>query len=159
MPRTARYYEGIAVDIRGLPEVQAMLARLDDPNVKKVLQQAMGAGAKAMKPALVAAAPYPGLKRAVWARTAKRQRPAAVVGHHKTKDSFFWHMIVGGTQDHGPRSKPWLAFWSHGRHYVLPRVKGIKPNPFVARAYQSARGEGATVIEIRRVIDEYIEAL
>jgi hypothetical protein len=159
MPRAPRYYEGISVDIRGLPEVQEMLARLDDPHVKKVLQQAMGAGAQAMKPALVAAAPYPGLKKSVWARTAKRQRPAAVVGHHKTRDSFFWHMIVGGTQDHGPRRAPWLAFWSHGRHYVLPKVKGIKPNPFVARAYNSARGEGASMNAIREVIDKYIDSL
>jgi len=157
MARTARYYEGIAVDIRGLPEVQAMLARLDDPNVKKVLQQAMGKGAEAMKPALAAAAPYPGLKRAVWARRAKRQRPAAVVGHHKRKDSFYWHMIVGGTRDHGPDHAPWLAFWSHGRHYVLPRVKGIKPNPFVARAYNS--GQGAGMRAVKEVIDKYIDSL
>jgi hypothetical protein len=146
---------GISVQVRGLPEVQKMLGQLEAPEAKKVLQKATKAGGQVAKKALVAAAPYPDLKRAVWARAAKRQRPAYVVGHHKKNGGFIWHMVVGGTKDHGPRRAPWIVFRSKsGAQVVTQHVRGVKPNPFVARAY--AASESAAMAAVEKVVEDYL---
>ena len=149
-------YGGIGISIRGLDDVQAMLARLDDPNVKKVLQKASDAGGKTLEPFVRREVPYSAMKRAVWVHRAKRQRPATVVGHHK-RIAFYWHMVIGGTRRHGPRSAPWLAFWSHGRYYVLPEVAGVKPNPAISRAYASGQGQAMAAVE--KVVADYLEQI
>jgi hypothetical protein len=151
-------YQGIGITIKGIPEVQELLDRVGDPRkANRVLQKAANAGGEVMARALVAEAPYRDLKRSVWARPAKRRRPAAIVGHHKRNGGFIWHMVVGGTRDHGPRRAPWLAFWSHGKHIVTKRVRGVRSNPFVARAY--SRSQAAAMRALTSVIDKYLESL
>lgn len=153
----SKVYGGIAVDIRGLEAVQSMLGQMDDPAVKKLLQQAMDAGGNALKPSVVREAPYPKLKAAVWVHRAKRRRPATVVGHHMKNKGWTWKFVAGGTRDHGPKNAPWLAFWSHGRYYVLPHVRGVKANPFVARAF--AHGQTAAMAAVEKVVDDYLDSL
>ena len=155
---TAKVYGGISVSIRGLEEVQAMLAKVGDPKeANKVLQRATDAGGKVLKPFLVAGAPYPDMKAAVWIHRASRQRPATVAGHH-VKKAFYWHMVVGGTKDHGPRRAPWIVFRSKsGAQVVTSRVRGVKPNPFVARA--AASGQAAAMAAVEKVVDDYLNSL
>jgi hypothetical protein len=153
---------GISVDVRGVEAVQKMLARFEKKEADKILQKACSAGGKVMKKGLVDAAPYPGLKKSVWLRRAKRQRPATVIGHHK-KPGFYWHMVILGTQKHRIRFPDQKAAGVQRSH--LPQTAGLgnikhpgtKPNPFVARAYE-ATGV-ATMHEFERVIDEYLNQI
>lgn len=149
---------GIRVEIQGLAGIQIMLGKLDDPNAKKMLRKAIRAGAGVVKEALVAEAPYPDLKRAVWARTARKGQLGYVIGHHKRNGGFIWHMVAGGTKAHGPRKAPWIVFRSKsGAQVVTSRVRGVPANPFIARAY--ARSEAAAMAKVSQVIDQYLESL
>ena len=150
---------GVNVQILGIPEVMAALDRIDDAGEKKVLQQAVTAGAKAMKPYVVAAAPRGAtgkLKRSISARQARRNRPAAVVSP-RPKVAFYRHMVIGGTKEHGPRKAKALVFQSTSRArgwvYAL-RVKGTPPRPFIARGF--AAGEPSAMRAINAVLDKAI---
>ena len=80
MARVVTPNTGIEIQVRGLANVQAMLAKAADTKEgTKYLQRATAAGGKALKPFLVEAAPYPGLKKAVWIHRASRNRPATSV--------------------------------------------------------------------------------
>jgi hypothetical protein len=106
---------------------------------------------------MVAEAPYPDLKKAVWARTAKLGQIGYVIGHHKRNGGFIWHMVAGGTKAHGPRKAKRLVFWSKGGYVVASKVRGIPANPFVARAY--ARSERPAMAKVSQVIDQYLDSL
>ena len=148
---------GITVDIRGLAGVQAMLGKWDDKNARKVLRSALRSGGAVVKKAVKAEAPYPDLKRAVWARTAGKGQIGFVIGHHKSNGGFIWHMVAGGTKAHGPRKAHAIAFQSkRGGYVVTPSVRGITANPFVARAY--ARSEAAALAKVSEVIDKYLDS-
>lgn len=160
----------VAIDIRGIAEVQSYLAKLDDGQ-KATLQKAATAGARALKPFVVAAAPIahgplpPGrvrgaLKRSISARQAARNRPAAVVTA-RPKIAFYRHMVIGGTKDHGPRKASVMVFQGNydllgggtGEGAVVARrVRGTTPRPFMAEGF--AAGQGAMNAAIDKVIDE-----
>lgn len=159
MARVVTPNTGIEIQVRGLANVQAMLAKAADTKEgTKYLQRATAAGGKALKPFLVEAAPYPGLKKAVWIHRASRNRPATVTGHHRRADSFYWHMVVGGTKDHGPKKAHWI-FIPHpgGTFSLVPSVRGVKPNPFVARA--ESAGQFAALAAVDKVVSDYLESL
>lgn len=86
------------------------------------------------------------MARAVRVRRAKRDRPGWVVGSRR-KIAYFWHMVIGGTRDHGPRKAPALVFVPNVNQYIgasshgvesgrvvrTRRVRGVRANPIVAR--------------------------
>jgi hypothetical protein len=156
----ARPYTGISVSIVGLEGVITMLGMLDDPKVKPVLQRATDAGGDAIKPYLVAAAPYPALKAAVWRHRAKRQRPATVLGHHMKNGGFTWKWVNSGTTEHGPKhSSNFLIFTSKrtGQRVSVRRVHGMKAHPFVEPAF--ARGQSAGMAAVEKVVDDYLNQI
>jgi hypothetical protein len=153
-------YSGLKIDVRGIPEVKAMLGKLVGPDADKMLQRATAAGGVEVKKALVQEAPYDRLKRAVWLRRAKRQRPATVVGHHKKNGGFPWHMVAGGTEAHGPKhSSTFLIFTSKrtGQRVVARRVQGVHANPFVARAGE--RSKAAAMAAVTKVVEDYLNEI
>jgi hypothetical protein len=153
-------FAGISVDVRGIDGVQAMLGKWDDKNARKVLRSALRSGGGVVKKSVVAEAPYPDLKKNVWARVSSRQGQIGfVIGHHKRNGGFIWHMVAGGTKAHGPRKAKAIVFYSKkaGRAVVASSVRGVSPNPFVARAY--ARSEAAAMAKVSQVIDRYLDSL
>lgn len=150
----------VRVDVRGIPEVQSALGKLDDgPQARKALQKAASAGAKALKPYVQREAPRGKtgrLKRSISARMAKRDRPAAVVSP-RPKVAFYRHFVINGTKDHGPRKAKALVFEGTAGTVHAKRVRGVKPNPFVARGY--AAGESAAEAAIDREMNAYIDSL
>jgi hypothetical protein len=123
---------GIGIDVRGIPEVKAALGKLGGPGMNRTLQKASSAGAKVLKPYVKAEAPVRTgrLRKGVSARVAKRDRPAAIVGHRKV---FYWPMVVGGTK------------------------RGQRANPFVARGYD--KGQTAALAAIDKVIADYLASI
>lgn len=88
------------------------------------------------------------MARAVRVKRGKGPRPIWVVGSRRKTPpgAFFWHFVIGGTKDHGPRKasalvfvpgwNPYLGASSHGagNGWVRAlRVSGVKPNPIVKR--------------------------
>lgn len=174
-----RAYGGIGISIAGMPEVQAMLNRLDDPFMRPVLQRATDAGAVALKPLIFAEMPPDaahrdmrgrkrlaasgGLRQSVWIHRAKRQRPATIISNHR-KIAYWWPMVIGGSRPHRvrfasqvaagvPRSN--LKSGQLGEGAIQSRGHG--GNPFVSRAL--AKGQGAAMRAIEQVITTYLDSL
>jgi hypothetical protein len=155
---------GIGVDIRGIPELQAALAKFEDAPAKKLLQKASTAGAKALKPPIQGEAPVGpsgnrhtkrgALRRSVSSRQARKDRPAAVVSA-RPKVAFYRHMVIGGTKPHDIRRPATTP--TGGQYMRVIHHPGAKANPFVERGFQS--GEAAALAAIDRVIDEALAKL
>lgn len=141
----------MSVTVRGLAEVEKAVAQVAGPK-KALLQKATSAGAKAIKPFVVAAAPRGAtgkLKRSVSARKAKRGLPAAVVSP-RPKVAFYRHFVIRGTKPHGPRKARILRF-EPGPIYAR-HVAGTPARPFVDEGYRA--GEQAALRAIEKVIDD-----
>lgn len=153
---------GIDVDVRGIPEVQASLGKLTGPAMKRTLQKASTAGAKALKKPVQAAAPKGAtgrLRKSISSRQARRDRPAAVVTA-RPKIAFYRHMVIGGTKAHGPRkaSNTMLIFRGRdGRNVMTPWVRGTPARPFIDVGFQHGKGDAERAIE--KVIDEYLATI
>ncbi len=86
------------------------------------------------------------MSRAVRVKRAKTGKPDWVVGSRR-KVAYFWHMVIGGTRDHGPRKAPALMFVPNWNPYIgassrgietgrvvrARRVRGVPANPAVER--------------------------
>ena len=146
----------LSIDVRGVAEVQAFLARIDEGQ-KATLQKASTAGARALKPFVKAAAPRGAtgrLARSISGRQAARDRPAAVVTA-RPKVAFYRHMVLDGTKDHGPKKASVMVFkGDHGTVFTR-HVRGTKPRPFMAEGF--AAGEAAMNAAIDKVIDEALK--
>lgn len=132
----------------GQSEIEAMLSNWQDPTLTKRAQAATKKGAQVLQAPLRAAV-TPLSRRmgqSVYVHAATREKPAYVIGHHK-RTAFFWPWLIGGTKDHGPRSKPVLVFVPGFNPFsgvssklsgttqslVHARtVRGVKPHPVVA---------------------------
>lgn len=143
-----------AVEIQGEAEVRKMLGQWMDPLLNKRAQRAAKSGANVLKGPLKAEAAKVSKRMAssVYVHVAKRDKPAYIVGH-KRKKAFFWHMVVGGTRDHGPRKagNKFLVFKGRsGGTLMVPRVRGVKANPMVARVatQYSGRAYDAMVADL-----------
>ena len=128
---------GVSIDVQGEAEVHKMLAQWMEPQATKRAQRAAKAGATVLKAPLKAEVGKVSkrMAKAVRVGVAKRDKPAYVVGH-RAKRAFFWHMVIGGTRDHGPRKagNKFLIFTGRsGQPVMVPRVRGVKANPMVAR--------------------------
>lgn len=140
-----------AIEITGEAGVHKMLAGYTNPLLTKRLQAATSAGAKALKKPVQTEAKRASkrLAKSVSARTAKRDKPAAVVTF-RPKVAFFRHFVIGGTRDHGPRKagNRFLIFRGRsGQNVMVPRVRGVKPNPIIARVVAAYEREAYAAID------------
>jgi len=127
---------GIAVDVRGIPEVKEALGKLEGPAAKRMLQLATKEGGKVLKKTVQAEAPRRTgkLRRSVSARTVRRDRPGTVIAP-RPKVAFYRHFVIQGTGQPGP----------------------TKPNPFVSRGFD--RGQAAAMAALEKVVDDYLDSL
>jgi HK97 gp10 family phage protein len=127
---------GIAVDVRGIPDVKEALGKLEGPAAKRMLQLATKEGGKVLKKTVQAEAPRRTgkLRRSVSARTVRRDRPGTVIAP-RPKVAFYRHFVIQGTGQPGP----------------------TKPNPFVSRGFD--RGQAAAMAALEKVVDDYLDSL
>jgi hypothetical protein len=166
---------GVSISIRGLEEVQAMLAKVADPKqANKVLQAATAAGGNAIRAAVLNEMPgnappgYRGhaagdLRRSLWVRRAKRQRPATIVGHHN-KIAFWWGILIVGARPHKirfPNQKAAGVQRSSLNHGIVGGGNiahpGLHANPFVSRA--AVTGQPAAMAAVEKVVSDYLASL
>ena len=140
----------IFVQVKGVSGVQKMLRPWLEPELDKQLDAATKKSAqflaKQLRSELRPISKH--MARAVRVKRARRDKPAWVVGSRRKTPpgAFWWHMVIGGTKDHGPRKaaalvfvpgwNPYLGASSHGvgNGWVrASRVRGVKPNPLVKR--------------------------
>ena len=146
------------VSIRGLPEVQRALAKLEPAQTKMILQKASTAGAKAVKPYVKAETPRGAtgkMRRSISATQARRGRPAAIV-KFRPKIAYYRHMVIGGTTPHRIRFPNQKEAGVPKRQGNI-RHPGAHGNDIVGRAW--AAGETATLAAIGKVIDVYLDQL
>lgn len=118
-----------SIEINGVPAVRAMLAKWQDPALSKRAQAAAKVGATTLKAPLQEAV-RPLSKRmaaSVYVHVAKRDRPAYVVGHHRSK-AFFWPFVIGGTKAHSTSARD--------GHRSGPFVRGVPAHPVVDKVAQ-----------------------
>lgn len=146
----SRANPALNVQITGLEDVEAMLAKWTATELAVRTRLATRAGAKILKGPLKAEAGAASRRmgESVYVHQAKTDRNATVVGHHRKK-AFFWHMVIGGTKAHSLR--PRKASKVHLlRRYAT--VRGVKANPIVARvaARHGAAAQQAMIMTLTR---------
>lgn len=149
---------GGLVSIRGLKEVQDALAKVEGPELKKLLQKASTAGAKAVKPYVKAETPKGKtgrLRRSISATQARKDRPAAIV-KFRPKVAYYRHMVIGGTKAHRIRFPDQKAAGVPKREGNIQHP-GAKGNDIIGRAWTA--GKTPTLKAISKVIDDYLENL
>lgn len=148
----------VAVEIRGIPEVQTMLGKLEGPAAKKALQAATKEGGKVLKKTVKAEAPRGAtgnLRKSVSARTVRRDRPGTVVSP-RPKIAFYRHMVIGGTKAHMIRFPDQKAAGVPKSGGNIPHP-GAKPNPFVSRGFD--RGQAAAMAAVEKVVEDYLNEI
>ena len=152
----------VAIDVRGVPEVQRALAELSGgATAKRALQKASTAAAKTLKPYVQREAPRGAtgkLRRSVSSRQARRERPAAVVVA-RPKIAFYRHMVIRGTKEHGPKRAKVLIFKASNRdgNVYTKRVRGTPARPFMSAGF--AEGQPAAEDMIQKTMAEHVAAV
>jgi hypothetical protein len=135
----------VDVQIEGMKDVMAALDKLDPKDQKKTIQKATAdAAKKVLKPKVKAETPWPVMKRAVRAGSAKYEKPAGIV-KYDNKRAWFRHFLVDGTKSHSTHPKPHgrkararsaIQAFTDGGVKKFSRghdVSGIKSNPVIKR--------------------------
>jgi hypothetical protein len=159
----------ITVEVRGATDIQKALRKWLEPELTNQLDAANKKAAQTLARELRAELRPVSrhMSRAVRVKRARTGKPGWVVGSRR-KIAFFWHMVIGGTRDHGPRKaaalvfvpnwNPYIGASSHGiatGHVVRTRrVRGVRPNPIVERV--AARNESQVVQQIDRDMDKNV---
>lgn len=143
----------MTISVQGVSGVRKMLAPFLDPELSRRMQDATKVGAKVLKPPLRSALSGVSkrMSKAISIRKAKRGRPATIVGSKRSK-AFFWHMVIGGTKDHGPRAARYMVIGLNARRGSgsrsvrlqgpgvlrgqglrrVSKVRGVPPNPIIS---------------------------
>ena len=162
----SRYIKGdstahATIRVTGIGPIHRALAPLLDPEltnrIDKANKQAANKLAKYVRSEARPASKH--MAKAVRVKRARTGKPGWVVGS-KRKDAFFFHMVILGTKDHGPKNANALIFipgWNPyiggsskgvGNKYVrAKRVKGVKANPIIDRVVARQEGPVAARIE------------
>lgn len=137
----------VQITVNGAAGVHEMLRDYMEPVLPKRMQDATKAGATVFKAPLKAEARKVSkrMAAAVSVTRARKNRPATIVKF--SKKAWFEHFVIGGTQDHGPRSAGALVF--EGRNGVVRtgRVRGVQPNPMVRRVADQYEGRAYQAID------------
>lgn len=148
---TVRGSATISVHVTGVRGIRRAMAPWLEPELTAELDAANRAAArtlaKALRSELRPVSRH--MSRAVRVKRARTGKPGWVVGSRR-KVAFFWHMVIGGTRDHGPRKARYLLFVPGFNQYLgasshgvgngwvrASRVRGVRPNPIVERVARS----------------------
>lgn len=147
----------MSIDIRGLRETQAALAKLEPPQLKKLEQKATNAGVKALKPYVAAETPKRTgkLRKSISAATARKDRPASIV-KFRPKVAFYRHMVIQGTKPHRIRFPDQKAAGVPKAQGNI-RHPGAKANDILGRAW--SKGGARALDAVDKVIDDYLESI
>lgn len=152
------------VRVEGIPAIHRAFRPLLEPEITAIIDASNKKAAQSLaKDVRAEARPVSRhMAKAVRVKRARTGKPGWVVGSRR-KIAFFWHMVINGTRDHGPRKADALVFvpgWnpslgasSHGvgNGWVrAKRVRGVKPDPIIDRVV--ARRERAVAQDIERSI-------
>ena len=166
-------YSGIAIDVRGVAEVQAALAKLQGKPLNAALKKGETAGAKALLPIVLSEMPpnrKPGwkgakagaLRKSVWVHRSRGGK-GTLITNHRGK-AFWWPMVIGGSRPHNIRFHSQVVAGVPRSHLKSGSVgggnihhPGHAANPFLARAAQ--RGESAYLAAVSGAIGKYLDTL
>lgn len=154
----------LSVEVVGLSALARALRPLLEPELTEHIDAGTRAAARSLAKDLRAEArPVSAhMAKAVRVKRARTGKPGWVVGSRR-KIAFFWHMVIGGTKDHGPRKADQLVFIPGFNPYIgasskgvgnrvvrTRRVRGVRPNPIVDRVV--ARRERAVAAALQKDI-------
>lgn len=162
----------VSYKVMGLDGVHRMLKAYTNPEFTKRMKSAVKAGGNELK----------GPMKSESAKASRRmgravsvvQSPTGLVGKikrtrdphvyvgYRRKTAFFAHFVVGGTQDHGPKTAPLMTFRAKGTRgwatattsggvVRTKHVRGVKANPIPSRVAQ--RHESSVYRAIDRDLD------
>lgn len=135
------------VSVQGVSGIRRALRPLYDPELTAAADAADKRGAQALAKELRAEVRPLSRRmgRAVRVKRARTGKPGWVVGGRR-KTAFFWHMVIDGTRDHGPRRAPALAFQVDGKWVRARRVRGVRgSDPIGAVMARSERRVAAQI--------------
>lgn len=153
------------ISVKGVSGVRKMLAPFLEPELTRELQEATKQGAKVLRAPLRSA--LSGVSKrmagAISIRKAKRGRPATIVGS-KRKKAFFWHMVIGGTKEHGPRTARYMVIGLNAARGTAATVRARKTGSGLIQGPGAMRGRGFRLVRHVRgvppnpIIDEVATA-
>lgn len=122
----------VRVQVTGVSAIHRALRPLLDPELTQTIDVANKKGAQSLAKDLRAEARplSKRMARSVRVKRARTGKPGWVVGSRR-KIAFFWHMVIGGTRDHGPRRATALVFVVGEKVVRALRVRGVKAHPIV----------------------------
>lgn len=144
---TVRGRSTVRVQVRGVSELQRALRPLLDPEFTDIIDAENKKAAQSLAKDVRAEA-KPASKhmaKAVRVKRAKTGKPGWVVGSRR-KIAFFFHMVIVGTRDHGPRRADAMVFIPGWNPYIggsskgvgnkvvrTKHVRGVRANPIIER--------------------------
>jgi hypothetical protein len=144
---TVRGSGSARVQVRGVTELQRALRPLLEPELTNMLDAENKKAAQALaKDVRAEAKPVSKhMAKAVRVKRAKTGKPGWVVGARR-KVAWFWHIVIGGSKDHGPRNADAMVFIPGWNPYLgasskgvgskvvrVKRVRGVRANPIIER--------------------------
>jgi hypothetical protein len=133
-------------------EVTEALDQLDKRTSRSALQKATSAAGKYLKPRVRAEAAKVSsrMARATQAVKARRGTPASIVKFSKV--AWFAHFVIGGTRGHStaPRRGSGVQTFTDAGTQKFSRghqVRGVRPNPIIARVAERDGGRALDVAE------------
>lgn len=138
----------VRVQVKGAGPIHRALRPLLDPEFSNGIDKANKKAAQSLaRPVRVEArAASRRMGRAVRVKRARTGKPDWVVGGRR-RTAFFWHFVINGTRDHGPKRAPALRFQVNGDYVRAQRVRGVKPNPIIDRVVSRDETKVAKQIE------------
>ncbi|NHE57957.1 HK97-gp10 family putative phage morphogenesis protein [Cyclobacterium plantarum] len=132
------------------------LRRLNADVEKQVIRKAVRKGANAIKREAKKNVPVDSgnMKKRIIIRTAKRTGGTMAFVR---VDSPAHHLIELGTEDREPKKAKVLAFMgSSGNMVYVKKVKGVTPNPFLGKAFESKKSNAIDAFntELRKFINQ-----
>lgn len=151
----------VTYKVIGLDGVHRMLKAYTNPEFTRRMKSAVKAGGNELKGPMKSesASVSRRMGRAVSVvqsptglagKISRTRDPHVYVGYRR-KTAFFAHFVVGGTQDHGPRSAPLMVFRGKNGTVRTRHVRGVKANPIPSRVAQ--RHESSVYRAIDRDLD------
>lgn len=147
----------MSIQIKGLRETQAALAKLEPAPLKKLEQTATSAGVKVLKPYVVAETPRRTgkMRKSVSGVKARRDLPASIV-KFKPKLAWYRHFVIDGTKAHRIRFPDQKAAGIPKTQGNI-RHPGAHGNDILGRAW--SKGGPPTLDAVDKVIDDYLRSL
>jgi len=138
----------LRVTVDGVPAIHRAFRPLLEPEITQIIDAANRTAARSLaKDVKAEARPVSRhMARAVRVKRARTGKPGWVVGSRR-KIAFFWHMVINGTRDHGPRKADALVFvpgWNpylgavSGEPSPIPSSIGSSPDASVRRPTASS---------------------